>query len=190
MAWILTAPSEPYTFLNGLFNREEVDKIIHLSNIEKFTNSTIGPLHEKNLIRTSEQCWMPPSNETRWIYERLEDPIKYINGKYFEFEITQIEELQFARYTEELLGKYEQHIDMLFNLANTRKISIIIFLSDSKDFTGGELLLHGVGSTPISIEQKPGKVVFFPSYIPHEITPVTKGKRYSLVTWALGPKFK
>ena len=31
---------------------------------------------------------------------------------------------------------------------------------------------------------------FFPSYILHEVTEVTKGVRYSLVAWANGEYFK
>ena len=35
-----------------------------------------------------------------------------------------------------------------------------------------------------------GTVIFFPSYLKHGVTPVTKGIRYSLVCWWLGPLFK
>ena len=31
---------------------------------------------------------------------------------------------------------------------------------------------------------------FFPSFIHHQVSPVTKGIRYSLVAWFLGPPFK
>ena len=30
----------------------------------------------------------------------------------------------------------------------------------------------------------------FPSYVLHEVTPVTKGERYSLVAWLTGKPFK
>ena len=31
-----------------------------------------------------------------------------------------------------------------------------------------------------------GSIIVFPSYMYHQVTPVTKGNRYSLVLWALG----
>jgi len=33
-------------------------------------------------------------------------------------------------------------------------------------------------------------MIFFPSYTLHEVTPVTKGTRYTLVGWVHGPAFK
>jgi predicted 2-oxoglutarate/Fe(II)-dependent dioxygenase YbiX len=33
-------------------------------------------------------------------------------------------------------------------------------------------------------------MIIFDSRIPHRVTPVTKGKRISLVSWMLGPKLK
>ena len=32
-----------------------------------------------------------------------------------------------------------------------------------------------------------GTITFFPSHVLHEVTPVTKGTRYSLVSWVQGP---
>ena len=35
-----------------------------------------------------------------------------------------------------------------------------------------------------------GSVIVFPSYLYHQVTPVTKGTRYSLVMWSLGHPFR
>jgi hypothetical protein len=35
-----------------------------------------------------------------------------------------------------------------------------------------------------------GTAIFFPSYVKHGVKPVTKGTRYSLVCWVVGPNFK
>ena len=34
-----------------------------------------------------------------------------------------------------------------------------------------------------------GTIIIFPSMLPHRVTPVTKGVRYSLVQWFSGPDF-
>ena len=62
-------------------------------------------------------------------------------------------------------------------------------LSDPSEYEGGELKLYN-GHEPITIKREKGLIVFFPSYTLHEVTPVTKGERYTLVGWVHGPAFK
>jgi PKHD-type hydroxylase len=62
-------------------------------------------------------------------------------------------------------------------------------LSDPEEYEGGELLLK-TSAFPIKTLNKKGTIIFFPSYVLHEVTPVTKGTRKTLVGWVLGPNFK
>jgi PKHD-type hydroxylase len=41
-----------------------------------------------------------------------------------------------------------------------------------------------------NVLSKQGSIVVFPSFIEHKVTPVTKGVRYTAVTWANGPSFR
>jgi len=52
----------------------------------------------------------------------------------------------------------------------------------NNDYEGGEFVLCG-----IPLEKKQGSVVVFPSNFmyPHEVKEVTKGKRYSIMTWIM-----
>ena len=34
-----------------------------------------------------------------------------------------------------------------------------------------------------------GSIIVFPSFLQHRVAPITKGIRYSLVAWFLGPPF-
>ena len=111
------------------------------------------------------------------------------------FEISSAESYQISKY--EVGDCHKQHIDGMGtegtkminptkeNLHNkTRKLSMIMPLND--DFEGGDLILYSDGP----IEQKKGNITFFPSYLLHEVTPVTKGTKYSLSMWFLGKPFK
>jgi PKHD-type hydroxylase len=40
------------------------------------------------------------------------------------------------------------------------------------------------------MKKEQGTIIAFPSYILHEVTPITKGKRYSLEGWITGKPFK
>ena len=40
------------------------------------------------------------------------------------------------------------------------------------------------------MNKEQGTLILFPSYILHEVKPITKGERNSLVTWVTGKPFK
>jgi PKHD-type hydroxylase len=97
--------------------------------------------------------------------------------------------MQLGVYTEHDQGHYDWHIDSGLE-TNTvpRKLSMALLLSDPSEFEGGELQIMRAG-VPESVEQKRGRAWFFPSYLMHRVTPVTKGIRRSLVMWVGGPAF-
>ena len=67
-----------------------------------------------------------------------------------------------------------------------------IQLSDSKDYEGGDFKFFDPvvqSPDPDKLRAK-GTVLVFPSFLPHAVTPVTKGERKSLVVWADGPEWK
>jgi PKHD-type hydroxylase len=71
-------------------------------------------------------------------------------------------------------------------------------LSKPEDYEGGELefgLFNPNTKRKYNFlkceEIKPqGSIVVFPSFLWHRVTPVTKGKRNSLVIWSQGDRFK
>lgn len=80
-------------------------------------------------------------------------------------------------------------------IGKTRKISMTISLNDHKEYSGGNLRFdlgpHRADRYHTCTEIRPkGSIVVFPSHIQHCVTPVTRGTRYSLVSWHLGPPFK
>lgn len=74
-----------------------------------------------------------------------------------------------------------------------RKLSCCISLTDPKKYEGGDFYFSfGKDIVPYKIPEfkEQGSILIFPSYIWHKVSPVTKGTRYSLVNWALGPPWK
>ena len=62
---------------------------------------------------------------------------------------------------------------------------------DSTEYEGGDFEISVNTPTNNTIHkvealQKKGSIVVFPSFVWHRVTPVTKGTRYSLVSWYLG----
>lgn len=192
--------NENWAYANELFSPSECDKIIHLIKDGKLSTplnyGSTGDLNgESNFedfskVRISPISWIRSDNEeTFWIFERMESMIIQINKDYFNYDLSEIQSLQFTAYDSEEKGFYGKHIDMMYKSNSTRKLSVSVQLSGPEDYEGGDLLLH-ISEPPLTLPKRRGTAIFFPSYSLHEVTPVTKGIRYSLVSWVVGPRFK
>lgn len=181
---------ENYAYADDVFTKEELDKIIELGLTKNATTGLIGGKNlRKNLkTRKSKTSWIEPCEESEWLFRKLTDVIVKANNDFFGFDLFGLmEPLQFTIYDEKG-SKYSPHIDKIKNQI-TRKLSLVLQLSDPKEYEGGdlELFLEKRGS---KIKKKRGYISIFPSYTLHGVKPVTSGKRYSLVVWAHGPAFK
>jgi PKHD-type hydroxylase len=85
-------------------------------------------------------------------------------------------------------GKYGRHIDSAPGTL-IRKLSFTVQLSEPEDYKGGDLCLY-LGDKAEVMKKEQGFVALFPSYVLHEVKPVTSGTRYSLVSWITGKPFK
>ena len=70
-----------------------------------------------------------------------------------------------------------------------RKLSISVQLTNPEEYEGGELKLYFQDKGTV-VDKTQGTLILFPSYVLHEVMPVTKGERNSLVTWVTGKQFK
>tara|TARA_R110002153_G_scaffold162006_1_gene314440 strand:+ start:109 stop:864 length:756 start_codon:yes stop_codon:yes gene_type:complete len=78
-----------------------------------------------------------------------------------------------------------------------RKLSVTINIAEPESYEGGDLKFDFGEHTDSGDrfhtceEIRPrGSIIVFPSFLPHCVTPVTKGTRYSLVLWSLGRPFR
>ena len=70
-------------------------------------------------------------------------------------------------------------------------------LNDPEEYEGGDLeFIVENENNPITnkveriTKNKKGTLIIFPSYVYHQVLPVTKGVRYSLVIWCQGKEWK
>ena len=136
--------------------------------------------------RVSQIAWIEPDPDAQWLYHRLAVMFAQVNAAY-RFELTGFAEaLQFTCYGP---GQYfGWHVDIGADDTSSRKLSVTIQLSAPDDYAGGDLTFHGAADMPIARAR--GCATFFPSYLAHQVTPVTRGLRRSLVAWAYGPAFR
>ena len=118
------------------------------------------------------------------------------------YDIKFAESMQITRYRKGGFYSFHQdgrgdHLSAYNNPQNAfmhghvRKLSMTTLLSDNCE--GGEFQFASYNKEECKIStpefNKVGSVIVFPSGMEHRVAPVTKGIRYSLVTWFLGPPF-
>jgi len=141
--------------------------------------------------RVTDIKWITLNEDTNWLFKKIIEKINEVNNKNFDLQLKFLEELQFSEYTEENRGFYSKHRDCgdkksLDNYVDIRKLSFTIQLTDEKEYEGGELIFY-IDKKENKAPKSKGTIVFFESDILHEVTPVTKGVRHSLVSWVRGP---
>jgi PKHD-type hydroxylase len=146
--------------------------------------------------RRSVVRWIQKT-DTRFkpLLDFIEETVYTINKSHFGFDLQQFTNIQFTEYDSAYAGHYTWHQDTDWFTPEffQRKLSFVIQLSDPSTYEGGDFEFHPkeCNALPNPEEiRKQGTVVVFPSFIRHRVTPVTEGKRYSLVTWVEGLKFR
>ena len=119
-------------------------------------------------------------NFISWTVARYFDEYKRIHCD-ADLSVSQISEIGILKY--DTGGFYKPHTD--HHLKFPRIISIIVYLNN--DYEGGELVFYDPDqkSNPYKINVKPGRMIMWPSNFlyPHEVRKVTKGTRYSIISW-------
>lgn len=157
------------------------------SNEEEWQKTVVGDGRVDDKVRTAETVAMSYPHvieKNLKIRQKLDKYVFASAGlaiqKYNEkFPLCKIEEdsgYELLRYKEGQF--YTQHTDSF--KAVPRAVSCSFALND--DYEGGE---WGFFNREMVIKAPKGSAVLFPSNFmyPHEIMPVTKGTRYSIITW-------
>ena len=181
-----------YAYQKKVFTKEECEKIINIAKNKSWSRGKIRSVkkcldYEKQDMRSSNICWISCDEETDWIFSKIIYSAFKLNADFFQFNISGMDEgLQFTNYKSS--DRYDKHIDICYN-AKVRKLSLSIQLTDPNNYEGGELYIYENRKGTLMRKQQ-GDLIIFPSYMLHEVKPVTYGERNSLVTWITGEQFK
>jgi PKHD-type hydroxylase len=187
-AWAFNLdPVHSWAYWDKAFTQEECKRIIEIGNNRTQKQATTHN-NDKDNVRKSKVAWLYPSDDMEWVYRRMTDIITDLNNRFFQFDLFGATEgFQFTKY-QSPGGKYGKHIDSSPGTL-IRKLSFTLQLSKPEDYKGGDLVLY-LGDKPETMKREQGFVALFPSYVLHEVKPVTDGTRYSLVSWITGKPFK
>ena len=196
MQYLLTPynkKTEPFAWWDGAFSEEELNWLQQKAKESKElaqVGAGVGGAVVPD-VRRSELNWLRCNNETQWVFERLAHVASSLNSQFFFFDLTGFgEAIQLTNYDEKYNGMYGWHVDFGSNpTAPSRKLSLVLQLSDPVDYEGGVLELRPASEEVVKMRKQRGLVVAFPSWTLHQVTPVIKGNRQSLVSWITGPSF-
>jgi hypothetical protein len=171
-----------------------------LSNLIRFANVLILKklkLEEvkkiKQILISGEHTHLPLSNlsnsisNVHWfnlLYFYFNKNLKQykFDANILDYDYKNIFDIEILKY--ENSGFYTWHVDHFATIPRT--MSCILLLNN--DYEGGNLCFRNPdGSGEWEVEVKPNRMIIWPSNFlyPHTVKPVTKGKRYSVVAWAL-----
>ena len=174
-----------------------VDTQIGISDEERKTGRK-GDYKPDPKTRISDVAWC----NDQWLYDLIWPFMQTANHEGgWRYDIKAAESCQITRYKKG--GFYNFHRDgngdhlsayhnpqNAFMHGHVRKLSMSVMLNDNFDGGAFEFASYGKENCSITpIEAEAGSVIVFPSWMEHRVAPVTKGIRYSLVTWFLGPPF-
>ena len=158
----------------------------------------------EGLNKTRRDCKIAWIND-KWIYEIINPFVHMANKEAgWNFQWDWNEASQFTIYEK---GHYYgwhtdqgikpiQHKSKNIN-GKVRKLSLTLQLTDKTEYEGGDFQFMWIREDQkqllnvITIDdaKEIGTVIIFPSFVHHQVLPITKGKRESLVNWSIGKEF-
>lgn len=110
---------------------------------------------------------------------RLERVVKPLVRRTWRIDLAEHAESQVIRYG--IGGHYEAHADGGYFMKE-RYFTVLCYFND--DFEGGHTSFPGLG---YSTTPRCGKAVLFPARYIHRANPVTKGEKFIILSWLVGP---
>ena len=178
-----------YLVLQNKIPSDICNELIELyQNKQKQKAQTIGK--NKDYRKTNVVGINYGSDDHKSLSALMNPFINMSNRECFGFSLNGVSEFQIAEYDKGHF--YKEHMDcFLHPIASQRKLSITVQLSSSEDYKGGDFVFSkDIGTPDKDLIREQGRIIVFPSFIYHEVKPVIKGKRYSLVGWYEGNHFQ
>ena len=140
-----------------------------------------------SIARTCASCWVPKSEGFKWLYNYVAAVTDEVNAEHYRFDVTDMQQLQVLRYRP---GQwFHWHFDAIETEGDIRKMTMVINLSDPKDYVLGGLRVDGNWHNAEQSRDQ-GAASFFPAWIKHTARAPIWGTRWVLVAWITGPAWR
>ena len=176
-----------FDHLPGAFSPAELDRLEDYCDRLLLAEATLGGRRQAEQMRVTRLAEIRPEPPIHWFYERMAAGVQAMN-RHYGFELSGFHEaLQFMVYHHHDGGHFGWHMDV--GPRTPRKLSLTLQLTDPSRYQGGDLQFF-TGDMVRAAPRDRGMLIAFPSYMVHQVTPVTAGTRKSIVAWVSGPQFR
>jgi PKHD-type hydroxylase len=182
----------------GAFTARQCDHIVRLGESLRLDAAELASdAALDDGLRRSRVAGIGPGSDTGWLFDKLARLAQRANRRYG-FDLAGFgEDLQYTVY-DEPGAFYTWHQDGLTGEVATRKLALVVQLSDPDDYEGADLELFDAVAdlSPSELAEANrerrgrGTAVAFPAFEYHRVTPLVSGVRRSLVVWVSGPPFR
>lgn len=135
------------------------------------------PVYEHHRQDRVDQIINDPKT-LQFLDERIFSRIAPMIMKAFAFQVTRREAIHVARYTGAREGHHMGHRDNTSAAMSYRRFALSIALNN--DFEGGEITFREY--SPYGYKPFPGTALIFSSSLLHEVSEISRGTRYSLIS--------
>ncbi len=182
-----------YLTWHGGLSIKECKAIVKLFEDNETEKAVINDNEYNPEIRDTGIYWIPQTDENHWIYEKVIKLGKMINEKFFHYDLVweaRNNPMSILRYQE---GQhFDWHLDKFetgFHSDGIRKLTLATQINDPTEYEGGECEVWHE-PTPSEAPKEISMTSIFDSRMLHRVKPVTKGVRYSLIYWFIGPSWR
>jgi PKHD-type hydroxylase len=181
----------PFHLIPDALSAAECDGLIALCAAAPMRDAGLVGGTTDHQIRRADLSWLDDIPQASWVMDRMVRLVAQANRDSFGFDLAEFAESpQVARYDAAQGAHFDWHADIGAGaLAQKRKLTIVVQLSDPADYQGGTLDLRPDSAVRTAPRDR-GTATIFPSFTLHRVTPLTSGTRWSLTLWSHGPAFR
>jgi PKHD-type hydroxylase len=162
--------------------------------------------HKTTKHRETLTRWALPGD---WVPSFISNYINLANEQLFEYDITALHHMEthmleygvghyYHWHVDDDINSHLQYASPPFGVARqniteyVRKLSFSLQLTDPSEYTGGDVQIidDTILEKMVTIPKERGTLCIFDSRTRHRVKPVKTGKRFVLVGWVLGPRWK
>lgn len=154
------------------------------------------------------RCGMKWADPNGWVGPFLWKYIQEVNDRIFQYDIdhtylTEIHQLEYRPghyyhwHVDDDIFTQLQYFSPTYGKVRpdcteyVRKLSFSLQLTDPSEYTGGDVqIVDDARSIMYTVPKERGTLCIFDSRTRHRVKPVKTGKRFVLVGWVLGPRWK
>jgi len=169
----------PISLINNLFSGSQCDELASVAQKTAEASDT-RKYNPRQKFKYLEANSLNPL-----IIEILKSHVIKINSSSYGFDITDIDTGHIFENT--TTNPTDWNVDLgKDDFTTTRKLVVLGFLSDVKDYEGGGLSIL-MNSSNAFYEK--GTAIIFPAFHLYKFAPLIKGNQYIFVSWVCGPAF-